>query len=111
MEVEPPQPMTIWIPPLAGNREALPTVSTASVVEVPEIAPPRCKWATPELIAIPKSKDNLSAVDVKQGHPWENHAEGMQEAPQQAPMVTEEEGEPSKLKTRHKEMAVVSKPD
>ena len=75
-------------------------------MEVPETAPLRYDRTTPELIAIPKSKDELSTANVEQEQPQENHAEGRQEALQRAPMITEEEGEPSKLET-----VVASKPD
>ena len=111
VDVEPPRRMTIWIPPSAGNREALPTAPTASAVEVPETALQRCERVAPELIAIPKSDDELSTVNVEQEQPRENHAEGTHEAPQRVLMVTEEEGEPSEFETRHKETAVASKPD
>ena len=41
MEAEPPQPITIRIPPMGGIRDALPTAPMAVAVDIPETAPLR----------------------------------------------------------------------
>ena len=103
--------MTIQIPPRVGNREVPPAVPTASAVEIPETTPPRYEQVAPELVPIPRSKDELLTLDAQQEQPWEDQVEEIQEAPQQAPTTQEEEGEPSRPKMRHEEMAVASQTD
>ena len=67
---------------MGGNREVLPTVPTAAAVDTSEIAPPRYEQVAPELITVPRSEDELLAVDAKSETPREDHAEGTGEVPQ-----------------------------
>ena len=111
VEAEPPQPITIRIPPMGGNRDAHPAAPTAVAVDIPETAPPRYERVPPESITIPRNEDNMSAVDAESEQPREDHAEGAEEAPQRAPVIKEEEEEPNGLNTEHEAMAVASRTD
>ena len=61
---------------MGSNREVLPTAPTAAAVDTSEIAPPRYERVAPESITVPRSEDELSAVDAESENPWEDHAEG-----------------------------------
>ena len=111
VEVEPPRPITIRIPAMGSNREVLPTAPTAAAVDTSEIAPPRYERVAPESITVPRSKDELSAVDAESENPREDHAEGTGEVPQRVPIIKEEEGEPSRRDTGHEVTAVASRAD
>ena len=111
VEAEPPQPITIRIPLMGGNRDALPAAPTVVAVDIPETAPPRYEWVPPESITIPRNEDNMLAVDAESEQPWEDHAEGAEEAPQRVPVIKEEEEEPNGLNTEHEAMAVALRTD
>ena len=53
----------------------------------------------------------MLTLDAQQEQPQEDWVEETQEAPQQAPTTWEEEGELSRPKARHEEMAVASQTD
>ena len=108
VEAEPPQPITIRIPPMGGIRDALPTAPTAVAVNIPETAPPRYERVPPESTTIPRGEDNVSAVDAESEQPREDHAEGAEEAPQRVPAIKEEE-EPNGLNTEREAMAIASR--
>ena len=111
VEAQPPQPITIRIPPMGGNRDVLSTAPVAVAVDIPEAAPPKYEWVPPESITVPRSEDNMSAVDAESEQPREDHAEGAEEAPQRVPVIKEEEEELNGLNTEREAMTAASGTD